>query len=466
MKRLKRIFLVSILLFSFLISCISYGATSNNGGYTIKFVSSDITNYPRVRLYYKIYDSNGKVVNNFKIKTVVLWEKIAGGEYLQIEVRLHELLSEREGLSTSLVIDKSGSMNVSAISKIKSVLTQFVNSMNFGIGDKSELLVFDEVVETLSSFTNNQTSLLNAINKISKGKGRTALYNALYEGIKDSKNQEGARCVIGFTDGVDNESTKTVNNVISYSKKQQVPVYIVGAGKKLKEEELKKIASDTGGKYWNINDLQEFYAILRDIYEEEKNSWYIDYITDPTIDEDVLRRIKIIVDDGNYQIETEDDIEFVKRDGAIKPIQPVQPVVPVQPNPPENDLDKDLNDSIKENPPKADAWYKTKSGLWNYFINNRRTTKKGWFDAIADGQRYYLDPDNNGVMLVGCQQIGGDWYYFNERHNTEENWVDIGGGWYESLGKQIIAYGSLIRNDVVDGIAVDANGRASRAPSH
>lgn len=459
MKRLKRIFLVSILLFSFLISCISYGATSNNGGYTIKFVSSDITNYPRVRLYYKIYDSNGKVVNNFKIKTVVLWEKIAGGEYLQREVRLHELLSEREGLSTSLVIDKSGSMNVSAISKIKSVLTQFVNSMNFGIGDKSELLVFDEVVETLSSFTNNQTSLLNAINKISKGKGRTALYNALYEGIKDAKNQEGARCVIGFTDGVDNESTKTVNNVISYSKKQQVPVYIVGAGKKLKEEDLKKIASDTGGKYWNINDLQEFYAILRDIYEEEKNSWYIDYITDPTIDEDVLRRIKIIVDDGNYKLETEDDIEFVKRDGDIKPIQPVQPVVPVQPNPPENGLDKDLNDSIKENPPKADAWYKTKSGLWYYFLEDGVTKATGWNVEKDDNQTYYLDP-NTGVMAVGWTYIDGSWYYFNESHENEPNWYETGGGFYDSFGKKIKSYGSMFRDEMTpDGKRVDIFGK-------
>ena len=123
-----------------------------------------------------------------------------------------------------------------------------------------------------------------------------------------------------------------------------------------------------------------------------------------------------------------------------------------------------VNSFMKDDEP--DSWFKSQYGFWYYFVNNRRTTKKGWFDDTTDGQRYYLDPDNNGVMLVGWQQIGGDWYYFNERHNTEKNWVDIGGGWYESLGKQIIAHGSLIRNDVVDGIAVDANGRASRAPSH
>ena len=81
--------------------------------------------------------------------------------------------------------------------------------------------MFDKDVVTLSGFTNNQSILLNAINRIEKGKGRTALYNALYEGIKDAKNQKGARCVIRFTYGVDNESTKSVQNVISYSKKNK-----------------------------------------------------------------------------------------------------------------------------------------------------------------------------------------------------------------------------------------------------
>ena len=122
----------------FLFSSISFGTYSSySGSYTIRFESSNITNYPRVRLYNKIYDNNGRVVNNFRIKFVVLWKKIDGSDYLQREVRSHEMLSESSGLSTSLVIDKSGSMNSDSILSIKTVLTQFVNSMNFGIGDQS-----------------------------------------------------------------------------------------------------------------------------------------------------------------------------------------------------------------------------------------------------------------------------------------------------------------------------------------
>ena len=109
---------------------------------------------------------------------------------------------------------------------------------------------------------------------------------------------------------------------------------------------------------------------------------------------------------------------------------------------------------------KSNSWFKTQFGFWYYFINNRTETQKGWFDDPADGQRYYLDPTNNGVMLVGWQFIDGNWYYFNESHNNEVNWYDTGNGWYESLGKQVVAYGSLLRNGIArDGRSTDNDGK-------
>ena len=115
---------------------------------------------------------------------------------------------------------------------------------------------------------------------------------------------------------------------------------------------------------------------------------------------------------------------------------------------------------------KSNSWFKTNFGFWYYFINNRTETQKGWFDDPADGQRYYLDPTNNGVMLVGWQFIDGNWYYFNESHNNEVNWYDTGGGWYESLGKQVVAYGSLLRNGIArDGRSTDNDGKLKEEQS-
>ena len=125
------------------------------------------------------------------------------------------------------------------------------------------------------------------------------------------------------------------------------------------------------------------------------------------------------------------------------------------------DATKDLSDSILVEEVKGDAWYKTKSGLWYYFENDRKTTKKGWFTDYRDNQTYYLDP-KTGIMVVGLTTIDGKQYYFNESYDNEPNWYEVGDGIYESYGKKVMAYGSMFRSETIpDGSYADENGVVS-----
>ncbi len=116
---------------------LNYAANTNNSKYKLTFVSSDMNNYPKVRLYYKIKDSNGNILNDFEIKKIELKEKLSGGQYLQREVKISERLGDKYGLNTSMVIDKSGSIDNTSMGKIKNVVNAFAKSMNFAIGDKT-----------------------------------------------------------------------------------------------------------------------------------------------------------------------------------------------------------------------------------------------------------------------------------------------------------------------------------------
>ena len=123
------------------------------------------------------------------------------------------------------------------------------------------------------------------------------------------------------------------------------------------------------------------------------------------------------------------------------------------------DVDNDLSKSLTIEAAEPDSWYKTQSGLWYYFENDRTTTKKGWFTDKRDNQTYYLDL-TTGIMAVGWTTINGSQYYFNESHDNEPNWYEVGGGFYESYGKKVKAYGSMYKNETTpDGKKVDANGR-------
>ena len=133
-------------------------------------------------------------------------------------------------------------------------------------------------------------------------------------------------------------------------------------------------------------------------------------------------------------------------------MQPVVPPISYSPQ-------KDLEDSIIENPPKPDAWYKTKNGIWYYFLSDGVTKATGWNVERDDNQTYYLDP-NTGIMAVGWTNIDGSWYYFNERHDNEPNWYETGGGYYDSYGKKVKLYGSMYRDEMTpDGKYVDIFGK-------
>ena len=123
------------------------------------------------------------------------------------------------------------------------------------------------------------------------------------------------------------------------------------------------------------------------------------------------------------------------------------------------DVGSDLSKSLTIEAAEPDSWYKTQSGLWYYFENDRTTTKKGWFIDSRDNQTYYLDP-KTGIMAVGWTKINGSEYYFNESHDNEPNWYETGGGFYESYGKKTKAYGSMFKNETTpDGKKVGADGK-------
>ena len=112
-------------------------------------------------------------------------------------------------------------------------------------------------------FTNNKTNLINGVNSMYPY-GLTACYDAIITSIKNASVQSGTRCVIVFTDGADNESRSTVNDVINLANAKSVPVYTIGVGRDVEESELRRIANSTGGTYHHIDDI----SAMSKVYDE------------------------------------------------------------------------------------------------------------------------------------------------------------------------------------------------------
>ncbi|MGJ3975661.1 hypothetical protein ACLOEG_09130, partial [Limosilactobacillus mucosae] len=70
---------------------------------------------------------------------------------------------------------------------------------------------------------------------------------------------------------------------------------------------------------------------------------------------------------------------------------------------------------------------------------------------LPDGRQVYYDVDNNGNgqgMLHGMQQVGNDYYYFNNNDGTEEVGLKKVNGKYYYFDPEMITDTQNLINDV------------------
>lgn len=266
----------------------------------VKLISTDVSAYPVIRAYFRVErQDDGKTVEDLDVDSFRIQERLQGGEYLAREIRAVSPL-ESLGLNIDLVADKSSSISYHDMDSIRRVMIEFVNHLQYNVGDKAEILAFDDIVQQMCYFTDDVGLLVNGINNMATD-GLTAFYDAVYAGIRNASLQGGARCVIAFTDGMDNRSIHNAAEVVSYANKNQVPVYIIGVGDAVETSILQNIATQTGGRYWFINDLYDLEDIFSEIYAEQKELYMVEYVSDPDADPYALREMQASVRGGGYE---------------------------------------------------------------------------------------------------------------------------------------------------------------------
>ena len=282
----------------------------------VRLVSTDISAYPTVKAYFRVEDpTSGETVANLGPKSFIIRERVEGGEYVSREVHSVEVLEGNQGLNIDLVADKSDSISYTDMEKIKKVMTEFVQDLDYTIGDKAEILAFDDIVQQMCYYTNDSALLINGINNMSTD-GLTAFYDAVYTGVHNAALQGGARCVIAFTDGMDNMSSHSASEVIDYANDRQVPVYIIGVGYSVEEYTLRNMAESTGGRYWFIDDLYDLEEIFATIYSEQMELYVVEYTSDDTVEGTCRRDVEVIVSGGGFKGETSESFEPVLSIGS------------------------------------------------------------------------------------------------------------------------------------------------------
>lgn len=292
--------------------------TENHADYDFEIVSSDVSEYPTVRLYLSLTDSNHQELT-LKSPTAAIKEKIAGGQEIERSIRKVERIKNNQGVGFEVLLDKSGSMDED-LGEMQDAMRNFINTLDYKVGDKAELMAFDTYLMYMSTFTGDKNLLLNGVSNMTAD-GQTALYDALYEGVTNAGNRTGSNCVIAFTDGIENASSHSLEEVIDLATEKAVPIYLIGSAES-DLDTLQQIADETKGYLWDIDSIADMSEVLEKINARQKNLYTIEYTSDAKADAYAERTISALIGDSDdYSLgAVMDGVSFtpVKRSGIEK----------------------------------------------------------------------------------------------------------------------------------------------------
>jgi Ca-activated chloride channel family protein len=220
---------------------------------------------------------------------------ISEGNHIE-EVR--HFASEDAPISLGVIFDMSGSMS-DKITKAREAVVEFFKTAN--PQDEFFMITFADRPELIADFTKSVEDVQGKL-VFTVPQGRTAMLDAIYMGInkmKDAHNTKKALLII--SDGGDNRSRYTENEIKSMVKEADVQIYSIGiftpnptqpeeaAGPAL----LSEISEVTGGRMFTINNPNELSDVATKIGIELRNQYVLGYRPSNKTRDGHWRKIKV-----------------------------------------------------------------------------------------------------------------------------------------------------------------------------
>lgn len=169
--------------------------------------------------------------------------------------------------SLALVLDASGSMAGSGNAGAIQMGHHLVDN-KMGIMDEATIFHFASTVTKVQGLTSNHT-LLNAAISTLASSGATACWDGIYAGLEElvSSSSNPSRCLIVLTDGDDNSSTHTPQQIIALAQANSIKVFTIGLGNFSGSiGDLINISQNTGGVFRNAPTTGHLIPVIDEIW--------------------------------------------------------------------------------------------------------------------------------------------------------------------------------------------------------
>jgi VWFA-related protein len=302
-KKILRFFLsLSVLLFLTARPSLSVSAQSDA---QVRITQVDNSNFPNVTVYVSVTNAAGEPVG-IDPKTIQISEN---GQPMQpVDIRGGGE-GQAQPLTTMLVLDISGSMEKNnKFAAAKEAAKTYVSQMR--PGDQAGLITFDTQVRYVQPVTTDIAALTQTIEGLRTGSD-TAMFNALIEAEKALESVPGRKAIIVLTDGLDNQSHSTADDVITAIGPSGLTISTIGFGDAstasqagLDEAALKSLAEKSGGLYSYAADSESLSALYQQYGRSLQSEYAITYVSPSTLRDGVNRNLSVSVSNVGATTET------------------------------------------------------------------------------------------------------------------------------------------------------------------
>jgi Ca-activated chloride channel homolog len=187
-------------------------------------------------------------------------------------------------LSLGMAIDTSGSMQP-RMDEAQKAGAQFFEKV-LRRGDKAFLVAFDTEPQVVQKWSTKVADMHAGLAKL-RSEESTALYDALVYALYNFHGVRGQKALVLISDGKDTASKFTFEQALEYARRAAVPIYAIGIGIRANEIDvrykLSKIASETGGSVYYIEQARELQRVYDDIQQELRSQYVLGFYPAPDI---------------------------------------------------------------------------------------------------------------------------------------------------------------------------------------
>ena len=251
------------------------------------------TNVDLVLVPVTVTDPLNRLVTGLELEDFLVFENTR-------QQKIASFSSEDAPVSIGIVFDLSGSMT-SKLLRAREAILQFIKTAN--PQDEFFVIGFNDRPELLDDFTSSVDDIRSRLANVHAGH-RTALLDAIYYGLikmNDAHHQRKALLVV--SDGGDNRSRYTENEVRAEVREADVEIYSIGIfdlyaptpEERTGPQLLDDISTATGGRLFRVDDVDEMSDIAEKISTELRNQYVIGYKPSNLTRDGKWRKVKVKV---------------------------------------------------------------------------------------------------------------------------------------------------------------------------